>query len=44
MTQTPTVPTVTSNEDALLNAADDFLIEHEKFRKNAYQIKTKMVV
>ena len=41
MTQTPTVPTVTSNEDALLNAADDFLIKHEKFRKNAYQIKNK---
>jgi GH24 family phage-related lysozyme (muramidase) len=32
---------ITSNEDALLNAADDFLIEHEKFRDKAYQIKMK---
>ena len=38
MTQTPIV---TSNEDALLNAADDFLMEHESFRPKAYQIKMK---
>ena len=38
MTQTPIV---TSNEDALLNAADDFLIKHESFRDKAYQVKMK---
>jgi len=38
MTQTPTV---TSNEEALLNAADNFLMEHESFRNKAYQIKMK---
>ena len=38
MTQTPTV---TSNEEALLNAADNFLMEHESFRDKAYQIKMK---
>ena len=38
MTQTPIV---TSNEDALLNAADNFLMEHESFRPKAYQIKMK---
>ena len=36
MTQTPIV---TSNEDALLNAADDFLMEHERFRDKAYRVK-----
>ena len=36
MTQTPIV---TSNEDALLNAADDFLMKHESFRDKAYQVK-----
>ena len=38
MTQTPIV---TSNEDALLNAADEFLMEHESFRDKAYQVKMK---
>ena len=38
MTQTPIV---TSNEDALLNAADNFLMKHESFRPKAYQIKMK---
>ena len=40
MTETPN-PNVTSNDEALLNAVDDFLMEHEKFRENAYQIEQK---
>lgn len=41
MTQTPTVPTATSNDDAMLDAVTKFIADKEQFRSKSYLVGGK---